>query len=176
MVLYFVSSIPTLPLSIYQTFVLEEKHGFNKTTPSLFVIDLLKGWALGFVLGSPFLAAFLYVFKWAGDRFVPWLMAFLCVFGSHLIALRADILQAYLPAHHGYYLPNDHSAALQQAISLSQKVTLRNRDWSVGFEAEVSASNTYMRLTGSKRSSHSNAYFFGLPWVMHLLSSLQFHY
>ena len=62
---------------MYQTFVLEERHGFNKTTPALFVTDLLKGWAIGFVIGGPFLAAFLWVFKWAGDRFVPWLMAFL---------------------------------------------------------------------------------------------------
>jgi len=42
----------------------------------LFVTDLLKSWAIGFVIGMPFLATFLYVFKWAGDRFVPWLMAF----------------------------------------------------------------------------------------------------
>lgn len=76
-VVFFVSSIPSIPFSIYQTFFLEEKHGFNKTTPELFFADLLKGWAIGFVIGAPFLAAFLYVFKWAGDRFVPWLMGFL---------------------------------------------------------------------------------------------------
>ena len=76
-VLYLTSTLPSLPLEIYQTFVLEEKHGFNKTTPALFVTDMLKGWALGIVIGAPFLSAFLYVFKWAGDRFVPWLMAFL---------------------------------------------------------------------------------------------------
>ena len=72
--------IPTLPLGLYQTFVLEEKHGFNKTTPGLYVADMLKGWTIGFVLGAPLLAAFLYVFEWAGDRFVPWLMALLYVF------------------------------------------------------------------------------------------------
>ena len=75
--LVLLSSIPTLPFSVYQTFVLEEKHGFNKTTPKLFVTDLLKGYALGLVLGAPFLSAFLYIFKWAGDRFVPWLMGFM---------------------------------------------------------------------------------------------------
>ena len=68
-----------MPLSVYQTFDLEEKHGFNKTTLGLFVADLFKGWAIGFVIGAPFLAAFLKVFQWAGDRFVPWLMAFLYV-------------------------------------------------------------------------------------------------
>ena len=77
--LFFISSLPSLPLSVYQTFVLEEKHGFNKTTRRLFVTDLLKSWAVGFVIGAPFLSAFLAIFKWAGDRFVPWLMAFLCV-------------------------------------------------------------------------------------------------
>jgi len=66
-----------LPLGLYQTFVLEEQHGFNKTTLSLYFIDMIKGWALGIVLGTPLLAAFLYIFEWAGDRFVPWVMMLL---------------------------------------------------------------------------------------------------
>jgi len=78
-VLLVVSFIPGLPISIYQTFVLEEKHGFNKTTPGLFVADILKTGVLCAALGAPFLAGFLWVFKWAGDRFVPWLMAFMYV-------------------------------------------------------------------------------------------------
>jgi STE24 endopeptidase len=57
--------------------VLEEQHGFNKTTLSLYFIDMIKGWALGIVLGTPLLAAFLYIFEWAGDRFVPWVMMLL---------------------------------------------------------------------------------------------------
>lgn len=75
--LVLLSSIPTLPFSIYQTFVLEEKHGFNKTTPKTFVLDILKSYLLSAIIGGPFLAAFLYIFKWAGDRFVPWLMGFM---------------------------------------------------------------------------------------------------
>jgi len=64
-------------LEIYETFVLEEKHNFNKITPRLFVIDLLKGWGIALALGAPFLSVFLYIFQWAGDKFVPWLMAFM---------------------------------------------------------------------------------------------------
>lgn len=82
-ILFVFSSVISTPLSVYQTFVLEEKHGFNKTSSTLFVTDLLKGWLLAVVIGGPFLAVFLYVFQWAGDRFVPWLMAFLCV-STHL--------------------------------------------------------------------------------------------
>lgn len=87
-ILVFGSTIPSLPLSVYSTFVLEEKHGFNKTTPGLFITDMIKSWALGIVIGSPFLAAFLYVFQWAGDRFVPWLMAFLYVLKSYFMTAR----------------------------------------------------------------------------------------
>lgn len=43
----------------------------------LFVTDLIKSWLVGFVIGAPFLAGFLWVFRWAGDSFVPWLMAFM---------------------------------------------------------------------------------------------------
>jgi STE24 endopeptidase len=78
-ILGLVSFTPSIPVNVYETFVLEEKHKFNKTTPGLFVVDLLKSWALGLAIGAPFLAGFLWVFKWAGDRFVPWLMGFLCV-------------------------------------------------------------------------------------------------
>lgn len=76
-ILFFISSIPMLPLQVYGTFVLEEKHNFNKTTPRLFVADLLKGCGIACALGAPFLSAFLYIFQWAGDKFVPWLMAFM---------------------------------------------------------------------------------------------------
>lgn len=75
--IYLVSSIPTIPLDIYSTFVLEAKHGFNKTTPGLFVTDLLKTILLGVGIGGPFLSGFLWLLRWAGDRFVPWLMTFL---------------------------------------------------------------------------------------------------
>jgi STE24 endopeptidase len=51
-------------------------------TPALFIADTLKGWAVGFVIGAPFMAAFLKIVDWAGSSFVPWLMTFLYVFHS----------------------------------------------------------------------------------------------
>lgn len=67
MLLFVAMQIPVIPLSYYQTFVLEEKYGFNKTTKGLFVADLIKGWALGGVIGLPFLALFLSIIRWAGS-------------------------------------------------------------------------------------------------------------
>lgn len=68
-----------LPWSYYYTFVVEEAHGFNKTTRKLFVLDTLKSWAIGAVIGLPVLAGFLKIIEKAGSNFVPWLMLFLLV-------------------------------------------------------------------------------------------------
>lgn len=69
--------IPTIPLSLISTFVVEEKHGFNKSTLGLFLADMLKGQLVVAVLGLPLLAGFLRIKIWAGDSFVGWLMLFL---------------------------------------------------------------------------------------------------
>jgi STE24 endopeptidase len=71
------SAIPSLPLSAFGTFGIEEKHGFNKSTWGLWVTDQLKSYALGAVIGLPVLAAFLKIVDWAGDWFIPALMVFL---------------------------------------------------------------------------------------------------
>jgi STE24 endopeptidase len=71
-------TLPTsLPWSYYNTFHLEERHGFNKTTRKLWVTDQLKTWGLAAVLGLPFLAGFLKIIELTGKSFVPWLMLFM---------------------------------------------------------------------------------------------------
>ncbi|KAM5531434.1 hypothetical protein V8D89_014891 [Ganoderma adspersum] len=149
--LFFLSSLPSLPLSVYQTFVLEEKHGFNKTTPRLFVTDLLKSWAVGFVIGAPFLSAFLAIFKWAGDRFVPWLMAFLLMFQMSMVVLYPTVIQP-----------------LFNKLSPLAGGDLRTRIEALASKLKFPLKHLY-EIDGSKRSSHSNAYFFGLPWSKHIV-------
>ena len=171
-VLVFFSTIPSLPLSVYQTFVLEERHGFNKTTPSLFVTDLLKGWAVGFVIGSPFLAAFLYVFKWAGDRFVPWLMGFLYVFLHFSHLLYAQIIPSRLSFQ--VIMVIIYPTLIQPLFNKLAPLPpseLRSRIESLASKLKFPLKHLY-EIDGSKRSSHSNAYFFGLPWVGTCLLSL----
>ncbi|PCH34809.1 hypothetical protein WOLCODRAFT_133619 [Wolfiporia cocos MD-104 SS10] len=150
-VLFFVSSLPTIPLSVYSTFVLEEKHGFNKITPGLFVADLLKGWAIGSVIAPPFIAAFLYVFKWAGDRFVPWLMAFLLAFQLIMVVIYPTLIQP-----------------LFNKLSPLAEGELRTRIEALASKLRFPLTHLY-EIDGSKRSSHSNAYFYGLPWSKHIV-------
>ncbi|KAI0739345.1 peptidase family M48-domain-containing protein [Daedaleopsis nitida] len=149
--LFFVSNLPSLPLSVYQTFVLEQKHGFNKTTPSLFVTDLIKSWLVGFVIGAPFLAGFLWVFRWAGNRFVPWLMAFLLIFQMSMVILYPTVIQP-----------------LFNKLSPLAEGDLRSRIEALASKLKFPLKHLY-EIDGSKRSSHSNAYFFGLPWSKHIV-------
>lgn len=78
-ILSLASALPSIPWSYYSTFVLEEKHGFNKSTRKLWIMDQLKTYALLAALGLPFLAGFLWIIEWAGKSFVPFLMVFLWV-------------------------------------------------------------------------------------------------
>ena len=59
-------SLLTLPFSVYSTFVIERRFGFNRTAPRTFVMDRIKGLALAVLLGGPLLAVVLAVFEYAG--------------------------------------------------------------------------------------------------------------
>lgn len=63
--------------SYYSTFVLEEAHGFNKSTVGLWLADTAKTVLLAAVIGLPVLAGFLRIIELAGKNFVPWLMLFM---------------------------------------------------------------------------------------------------
>ncbi|MDX1707893.1 MAG: M48 family peptidase, partial [Desulfobacterales bacterium] len=56
----------SLPFSIYKTFGIEARFGFNKTTPTTYILDLLKGFLLAILLGVPLLAGILAFFEYAG--------------------------------------------------------------------------------------------------------------
>ena len=60
--------ILALPFDLYSTFVIEEKYGFNKTTPRLFVIDRMKGLSLSIIIGAPVLALIMWFLEFTGDR------------------------------------------------------------------------------------------------------------
>ena len=67
-ILIFVKSLLSLPFSIYATFVIEERFGFNQTTWSTFLLDMIKGVSLAILLGAPLLAGVLTFFEYAGGN------------------------------------------------------------------------------------------------------------
>ncbi|EHK96814.1 hypothetical protein GLAREA_07447 [Glarea lozoyensis ATCC 20868] len=146
-----IQQIISLPTSIYHTFVLEEKFGFNKQTPKLFVMDMLKGQMLAFVLTPPILAGFLAIVQKAGDNF----FYYLWLFGAGLQVFMITVYPITI-------LP------LFNKLSPLQPGDLKTGVEGLANRLKFPLHELYV-IDGSKRSAHSNAYFFGLPWKKHIV-------
>ena len=141
--IFFAQSLLGLPLSIYSTFKVEARFGFNRTTPKLFVTDLLKQWALGLLLGTPLIAAILFLMQRAGTYW--WLYAW-----GVLTTFSITIQWAY-PAFIAPWF-NKFTPLADQHLR-ERITTLLER---CGFKAQG-----VFVMDGSTRSSHGNAYFTG---------------
>jgi STE24 endopeptidase len=146
-----ISQILSLPPSYYGTFVLEEKFGFNKQTLSLWITDMLKSQALMVVLGTPLLSAFLKIIQVTGTKFFYYLWLF-------SIAVQLFAITIY-PT---FILP------LFNKLSPLEPGELKSGVEKLASNLKFPLSSLYV-IDGSKRSAHSNAYFFGLPWKKHIV-------
>ena len=132
-----------LPFSIYATFVIEERFGFNRTTPRVFLLDKVKGLAVSIVLGMPLLAGILALFEYGGHY--AWLYCWLAtIIFLLVVAFVAPIW--ILPFFNKFTLMND--GELKEAIL--------NYVQAVGYRI----SNLFV-MDGSKRSTKANAFFTG---------------
>ena len=142
-IIYFFQDIVSLPFSIYHTFVIEERFGFNKTTLNLFIIDKIKGYAIFIVLGSIVITPILYFFHVYGD--IGWLIAW-SILTAFMIAVQPLFVHVIAPMFNKF-TPLEEGE-LRSAI---EKYTVK-----VNFPlARIDI------MDGSKRSAHSNAYFTG---------------
>jgi len=133
-----------LPFELYQTFVIEEKFGFNKVTWKLFIGDKIKGWVLTAVLGGSILALITWFYYRTTDMF--WIYAWLMVAG---VSLFFTVFYSNL------------------IVPLFNKQTkLEQGPLKTAIEAFASAVSFPVKdiyiLDGSKRSTKANAYFTGL--------------
>lgn len=134
----------SLPFSIYSTFVIEERFGFNKTTPRTFILDLVKGTALGIVLGGPLLAAVLWFFGETGPY--AWVYAWVAV-TAFVLLLQYAAPRFIMPLFNDFD-PLDDETLRQAILSYARAV-------------DFSLDDVYV-MDGSRRSSKSNAFFTGL--------------
>ncbi|MFV0590937.1 MAG: M48 family metallopeptidase [Draconibacterium sp.] len=143
-ILMFASDLINLPFSVYDVFKIEEKYGFNKTTPRIFVLDKIKGWLVSGIIGGGLLALIVFIYQLTGALFwfYAWVVVsvfsiFMAMFYSNLIV---PLFNKQTPLEEG---------ELRNAISEFSK--------KVGFKLD----NIFV-IDGSKRSTKANAYFTGL--------------
>ncbi|MBN2103016.1 M48 family metallopeptidase [bacterium] len=132
-----------LPFSIYGTFVIEEKFGFNKTTPKTFILDIIKGLALSLVICGPVFAAVLALFKYAGPP--AWLY---CWIVTTVFTL---ILQYIAPT---WIMP------LFNKFEPLEEDELKDKILSYADKVNYSLAGIFV-MDGSRRSTKSNAFFTG---------------
>jgi STE24 endopeptidase len=133
----------SLPFSIYSTFVIEERFGFNKTTPATFVTDRIKSLLLSVVLGAPLLAGIIAFFEFGGTW--AWVWAWLIVTAFTLF------IQFIAPT---WIMPIFNKFEPLEDGDLRQKI----RDYAA--EVRFPLQGVYV-MDGSKRSTKSNAFFTG---------------
>jgi STE24 endopeptidase len=132
-----------LPLSLFQTFGIEQRFGFNNTTPKLWVSDLLKGLLVGMVLGLPILWLVLWLMQAGGTMWWLYTWAALVAYQLFVMWIAPNVI-----------MPLFNKFTPLEDATLKERVTaLMTRS---GFTAKG-----FFVMDGSRRSAHSNAFFTG---------------
>ena len=142
--LMIIGSIIDLPFSIYRTFVLEQKFGFNKMTIGTFIGDMFKGLLLMLIIGLPLIYAILYLMGAMGEFW--WAYVWLVLTGFSLLMFW--LYPTYIAPIFNKFKALDN---------LALKAKIDNLLTRTGFK-----SDGVFVMDGSKRSSHGNAYFTGI--------------
>jgi STE24 endopeptidase len=139
-----ISGLVNLPLSYYQTFKVEQHFGFNNMTVGLWLSDLVKGTALGVVLGLPLVWAILWLMESGGNQW--WLLAWALLVGYQLFVMW--LAPNYIMPLFNKFQPLEDPQLQARVDALMQRT---------GFK-----SDGFFVMDGSRRSAHSNAFFTGL--------------
>jgi len=141
--LLLLSFLVGLPFSIYSTFIIEERFGFNRTTVQTFIFDILKGTLLVLILGGPLLASILWFFTHAGPHgwLFCWLGVILFSLGMQFIApvIIMPMFNKFAPLEEGMLRTEIMNYAQRQRFAIQGVFT----------------------MDGSRRSSKVNAFFTG---------------
>ncbi|MFM2325513.1 M48 family metallopeptidase [Brachymonas denitrificans] len=143
-VFFLINGLLELPLGWFQTFRLEERFGFNKSTIGLWLGDIVKGTVMAAVIGLPLAALFLWLMQEAGSLWWLWAWAIWVVFNLLLMV----IFPTFIAPLFNKFKPLEDGELAQRVQQLMQRC---------GFNAKG-----LFVMDGSKRSAHANAYFTGL--------------
>jgi STE24 endopeptidase len=141
---FIINFLLQLPWSIYTTFFIEEKFGFNKTTPKLFFQDKIKSLILSFIILTPLLYAIFGIHAYFSDHW--WILAFLTFVGFQFFILW--IYPTFISPLFNKFSPLEDNVLKEKIMNLMAKDNFTLKEVFI--------------MDASKRSAHGNAYFTGL--------------
>lgn len=142
-ILMLASDLLNTPFSVYDTFVIEERFGFNKTTPKTFVLDKIKGWMVGAIIGGGLLALIIYIYQLTTTSFWIYAWAIVSAFSVFMVLFYSNLIVPLF----------NKQTPLEDG---ELKTAIENFSSEVGFKLD----NIFV-IDGSKRSTKANAYFTG---------------
>ncbi len=142
-VIAFAMDLLSTPFSVYDTFVIEEKYGFNTTTPKIYIFDKVKGWLLMIIIGGGLLSLIVWIYEQAGSLF--WIYVWIVLTGFSLFM--------------GLFYSNLIVPLFNKQTPL-ETGPLRTKIEAFANKVNFKLKNIYV-INGSKRSKKSNAYFTG---------------
>ena len=143
-ILALAGDVLTTPFALYGTFVIEERYGFNRTTAKTFVLDKLKGWLLGLLIGGGLLALVTWIYMLTGPWFWLVVLGVMVVYSVFMNMFYSNLI-----------VPLFNKQTPLEPGSLREKIE------TFAGEIRFRLKNIYI-MDGSKRTSKANAYFTGL--------------
>jgi len=143
-ILGLMTEIGSLPFSWYHTFIIEEKFGFNTSTPRTFLLDQLKGLLISAIIGGIILYLIIWIYLIAGHLFWIYALVVIAVFSITMSMFYSSLIVPLF----NQQTPLEEGALKNAIREFSEKT-------------DFVVSNIYV-MDGSKRSTKANAYFTGL--------------
>jgi STE24 endopeptidase len=150
-ILSWVQTLLESPFSLYGTFAVEARHGFNTMTPKLWVADLLKSQALGTVITGLLLSVVFALIGWSSGHWWLWVWGFLALFTLFMMFISPYVIEP---------LFNKFEPVTEEGLEDDIKAMMAKAGLQVG---------KVMLMDASKRSRHSNAYFTGIGKVKRIV-------
>ncbi len=144
LLLFYASEFLGVPFSLYHTFRIENRYGFNTMTPRLWISDFLKSLIISTVTVSALAFAAFGLISWSPAHWWFWVWGFLFVFGVFMMYISPRLIEPLF----NKFVPLDDEALREKVVRLAERAGIK--------------AGRILKVDASKRSTHSNAYFTGL--------------
>jgi len=151
LLLSYVSTFLSIPFSLYDTFKIENKYGFNAMTVKLWIIDFLKSLLLSTILIAVVLTVGLWFIQSSPDNWWIWIWVFYLIFSLFIMYISPYVIEPLF----NKFTPIEDESLAQKIRELLQKVGIKV--------------SRVFKMDASKRSRHTNAYFSGFGKVKRII-------